>query len=122
MVTAGLTTLKLIQQKGFYEAITTTTQSLITGLTNAAKQAGVPFSATSLGSMFGLFFRNDVPTTYAQMMECDKEKFGRFFHGMLREGVYLAPSAFEAGFVSAMHTQAEVDATVSAAAHVFSTL
>jgi glutamate-1-semialdehyde 2,1-aminomutase len=121
-VTAGLTTLKLIQQKGFYDAITTTTQSLITGLTNAAKQAGVPFSAASLGSMFGLFFRNEVPSTYAQMMECDKEKFGRFFHGMLREGVYLAPSAFEAGFVSAMHTQVEVDATVSAAARVFASL
>jgi glutamate-1-semialdehyde 2,1-aminomutase len=121
-VTAGLTTLKLIQQKGFYDAITTTTQSLITGLTNAAKQAGVPFSAASLGSMFGLFFRNDVPTTYAQMMECDKEKFARFFHGMLKEGVYHAPSAFEAGFVSAMHTRVEVDATVSAATRVFATL
>jgi glutamate-1-semialdehyde 2,1-aminomutase len=121
-VTAGITTLKLIQQKGFYDAITTTTQSLLTGLTNAAKQAGVPFSATSLGSMFGLYFRPEVPTTYAQMMECDKEKFSRFFHGMLKEGVYLAPSAFEAGFVSAMHTQAEVDATVSAATRVFSTL
>ncbi|MGB8339778.1 MAG: glutamate-1-semialdehyde 2,1-aminomutase [Burkholderiales bacterium] len=121
-VTAGLTTLKLIQQKGFYEAITTTTQSLVTGLTNAAKQAGVPFNAASLGSMFGCFFRAEVPTTYAQMMECDKEKFSRYFHGMLREGVYLAPSAFEAGFVSAMHTQMEVDATVSAAAKVFSSL
>jgi glutamate-1-semialdehyde 2,1-aminomutase len=121
-VTAGLTTLKLIQQKGFYDTITTTTQSLITGLTNAAKQAGVPFSAASLGSMFGLFFHNDVPSTYAQMMECDKEKFGRFFHGMLKHGVYLAPSAFEAGFVSAVHTQADVDATVSAAARVFASL
>jgi glutamate-1-semialdehyde 2,1-aminomutase len=121
-VTAGLTTLKLIQQKGFYDAVTTTTQSLVTGLTNAAKQAGVPFSAASLGSMFGCFFRAEVPTTYAQMMECDKEKFSRYFHGMLKEGVYLAPSAFEAGFVSAMHTQTEVDATVSAAVRVFSTL
>jgi glutamate-1-semialdehyde 2,1-aminomutase len=121
-VTAGLTTLKLIQRKGFYEDVTTTTQSLITGLTNAAKQAGVPFSAASLGSMFGCFFRAEVPTTYAQMMECDKEKFSRYFHGMLKEGVYLAPSAFEAGFVSAMHTQVEVDATVSAAAHVFASL
>ncbi|MEY4730303.1 MAG: glutamate-semialdehyde--aminomutase, partial [Pseudomonadota bacterium] len=121
-VTAGLTTLKLIQQKGFYEAVTTTTQSLVTGLSNAAKQAGVPFSAASLGSMFGCFFRSEVPTTYAQMMECDKEKFSRYFHGMLKEGVYLAPSAFEAGFVSAMHTQVEVDATVSAAARVFASL
>lgn len=121
-VTAGLTTLKLIQQKGFYDALSATTQSLIAGLLDAAKRAGVPFSASSIGSMFGLFFRSEIPTTYAQMMECDKEKFSRFFHGMLREGVYLAPSAFEAGFVSAMHTQTEVDATLSAAAKVFSTL
>ncbi len=121
-VTAGLTTLKWIQAPGFYENISATTKSLTTGLLSAAKQANVPFSAASIGSMFGLFFRSDVPTTYAQMMECDKEKFNRFFHGMLNEGIYLAPSAFEAGFVSTMHTKVEVDATVSAAARVFATL
>jgi glutamate-1-semialdehyde 2,1-aminomutase len=118
-VTAGLATLKRVLAPGFFEALAKTTSAVVEGLVREADRAGVPFSATSLGGMFGLFFRPAPPSTFAQVMECDKEAFNRFFHAMLRRGVYLAPSAFEAGFVSAAHGPAEVDITLSAAREAF---
>jgi len=121
-VAAGLTTLNLIQAPGFYERLARTTGALLQGLRDAAREARVAFSADHHGSMFGLFFQERVPTSYAQMMECDRERFKRFFHGMLAEGIYLAPSAFEAGFVSAAHGEREIDITISAARTVFASL
>ena len=121
-VAAGLTTLKKVMAPGFYEALTAKTRRLVTGLAAAAKEAGIVFSATSVGGMFGLYFSAMPPCSYAEVMACDKETFNRFFHMMLLEGVYLAPSAFEAGFVSAAHTDADIDATIAAAAKVFEKL
>ena len=118
-VAAGLATLKLVQAKGFYERLAAATRKLTDGLTAAAREAGFAFSAQAVGGMFGLYFRATPPTSYAEVMECDKVTFNRFFHGMLEEGVYLAPSAFEAGFVSAAHSDADIDATIEAAKRVF---
>jgi glutamate-1-semialdehyde 2,1-aminomutase len=118
-VSAGLATLKRVLTPGFFEALSATTTALTEGLAREAKQAGVPFSAASLGGMFGIFFRAQAPASFAQVMECDKDRFNRFFHAMLRRGVYLAPSAFEAGFVSAAHGPAEIDLTLAAAREAF---
>jgi glutamate-1-semialdehyde 2,1-aminomutase len=118
-VAAGLATLKLVQEQGFQERIEKTTQSLVDGLNSEAKKTGVLFSAQSIGSMFGLYFRATPPTSFAEVMQCDKEKFNRFFHAMLARGVYFAPSAYEAGFVSAAHGCDEVDSTVAAARDAF---
>ncbi len=118
-VAAGLATLKLLQSPGFYENLTRMTKKLTDGLTAVAKEAGVAFCAQSVGGMFGLYFSATPPTSYAEVMQCDKEAFNRFFHAMLDEGVYLAPSAFEAGFVSAAHGDAEIEATLEAARRVF---
>lgn len=118
-VAAGLVTLKKIAAPGFYEQLTARTKLLVDGLSAAAQQQGVTFSAQSVGGMFGLYFAAACPTSYAEVMKCDKEAFNRFFHAMLEKGVYLAPSAFEAGFVSAAHSDADIAATVAAAAAVF---
>jgi glutamate-1-semialdehyde 2,1-aminomutase len=118
-VAAGMTTLKLIQQPGFYEHLTAQTSKLVEGLTAAAKEAGVAFCADSVGGMFGLYFADTIPSGYGQMMAGDKERFNRFFHGMLDEGVYFAPAMFEAGFVSAAHDDAVILETVAAARRVF---
>ncbi len=118
-VTAGLATLKLIQAPGFYEKLEKTTRSLVQGLAAEAKSAGVAFSAQSIGSMFGLYFRASPPASFAEVMQCDKDRFNKFFHGMLARGVYLAPSAYEAGFVSAAHGATEIDATLAAAREAF---
>ena len=121
-VAAGLATLKLLQAPGFYENLTRMTKKLTDGLTAVAKEAGVAFCAQSVGGMFGLYFSAKPPASYAEVMQCDKEMFNRFFHAMLDEGVYLAPSAFEAGFVSAAHGDAEIEATLEAARRVFAKL
>jgi len=121
-VAAGLKTLDKIAAPGFYEALTAKTRRLVDGLSAAAREAGVVFSADSVGGMFGIYFRATPPTSYAEVMQSDKEAFNRFFHLMLLEGVYLAPSAFEAGFVSAAHSDADIDATVAAAAKCFAGL
>ncbi|MDD3884299.1 MAG: glutamate-1-semialdehyde 2,1-aminomutase [Gallionella sp.] len=118
-VAAGLTTLKLVQQPGFYEHLSSLAQQLTAGLTDAARRHGIAFCAQSVGGMFGLYFSESIPVSYAEVMACDKEAFNRFFHAMLDKGVYLAPSAFEAGFVSAAHTEADIAATVAAAEQVF---
>ena len=114
-VAAGLVTLKKIAAPGFYEALAARTQSLVDGLAAAARKHGVTFSAQAVGGMFGVYFSAVPPTSYAEVMACDKEAFNRFFHAMLEKGVYLAPSAFEAGFVSAAHSDADIAATVAAA-------
>jgi glutamate-1-semialdehyde 2,1-aminomutase len=119
-VAAGLATLKEIQAAGFYDALAATTKSLADGLTAAANRAGVAFSAQSVGGMFGIYFANHVPSSYDSVMAADKARFNRFFHAMLEEGVYFAPSAFEAGFVSAAHTTNDIAATIAAAEKAFS--
>jgi glutamate-1-semialdehyde 2,1-aminomutase len=118
-VAAGLATLRLVQQPGFYETLTLRTRQLCEGLVAAAAKHGVKFSAQSVGGMFGLYFRASCPQTYAEVMECDKDAFNRFFHAMLDAGHYFAPSAFEAGFVSAAHSDADIAATVAAAEAIF---
>jgi glutamate-1-semialdehyde 2,1-aminomutase len=118
-VACGLATLKLIQQPGFYEQLGEQTAKLVKGLTGAANAAGVPFCGDAVGGMFGLYFAESVPSSYAQVMTGDKARFNTFFHAMLDRGVYLAPSAFEAGFVSAAHDDAVIAATVAAAQAAF---
>ena len=118
-VAAGLATLKLVEEKEFQSKIEKTTQSLIQGLIEEARKAKVVFSAQSIGSMFGLYFRASPPTSFAEVMQCDKNRFNKFFHAMLAQGVYLAPSAYEAGFVSAAHGASEVEATLAAARVAF---
>lgn len=119
-VTAGLKTLELISRPGFYDRLSATTNDLMSGLRQAASRAGVAFSTASLGGMFGLFFAESAPTSYAEVMKCDRDRFNRFFHAMLRRGIYLAPSAFEAGFVSAAHSESDITRTLEAAAAAFS--
>jgi glutamate-1-semialdehyde 2,1-aminomutase len=121
-VAAGLATLQLIQAPGFHDRLAASTHQLCSELEAAARARRIPFSARSVGGMFGLFFRETPPTSYAEVMQCDKDAFNRFFHAMLAEGVYFAPSAYEAGFVSAAHGPAEIDRTVKAAAKVFAAL
>jgi glutamate-1-semialdehyde 2,1-aminomutase len=114
-VTAGLATLKLVQEAGFYEKLTLKTKQLVDGLAAIAKEKGVAFSAQSVGGMFGLYFAEKPPTSFAEVMRTDKEAFNRFFHAMLDKGIYFGPSAFEAGFVSAAHGDFEVNQTLEAA-------
>jgi glutamate-1-semialdehyde 2,1-aminomutase len=118
-VAAGLTTLKLIQEKGFYDNLATTTRQLTEGLTASAHKHGIDFCAQSIGGMFGIYFSKNIPSSFAEVMSCDREAFNRFFHAMLDRGVYFAPSAFEAGFVSAMHGDSEINETLSAADSIF---
>jgi glutamate-1-semialdehyde 2,1-aminomutase len=118
-VAAGIATLKLLQAPGFYEELATRTTALVNGLSVAAQAQGVSFSAQSIGGMFGLYFSAKPPASYAEVMQCDKEAFNRFFHAMLNAGVYFAPSAFEAGFVSAAHTEADIQFTLDGALRVF---
>ncbi len=118
-VAAGLATLKLVQAPGFYERLTRTAKQMTEGLAASAAKHDIPFSAQSIGSMFGLYFSGKAPTSYAEVMASDKAAFNRFFHAMLDEGVYLAPSAFEAGFVSAAHTDADIAQTIAAADKIF---
>jgi glutamate-1-semialdehyde 2,1-aminomutase len=119
-VAAGLATLKLVDTPDFQPRIEATTRSLVEGLAAEAKRAGVAFSAQAIGSMFGLYFRAAPPASFAEVMQCDAQRFNRFFQAMLAQGVYLAPSAYEAGFVSAAHTPADVEATLAAARAAFS--
>jgi glutamate-1-semialdehyde 2,1-aminomutase len=118
-VAAGRATLKLVEARGFQERIEETTRELVSGLLAEARKAKVEFSAQSIGSMFGVYFRAAPPRSFAEVMQCDKDRFNRFFHAMLGRGVYLAPSAYEAGFVSAAHTSADLEATLAAACAAF---
>ena len=118
-VAAGIATLKLIQQEGFHQRLTSTTKALVDGLSQAAKEAGVAFSAQSVGGMFGVYFSAQIPNSFDDVMKSDRDAFNRFFHAMLDDGIYLAPSAFEAGFVSAAHTDKDIAETVAAARRYF---
>jgi glutamate-1-semialdehyde 2,1-aminomutase len=120
---AGLATLEHIDQPGFYEALSASTQRLTDGIVAAAERSGIALSAENEGGMFGLVFTADGPVrSFAQVAAADIERFRKFFHGMLDESVYLAPSAFEAGFVSAAHSDDDIDATIAAAERVFPAL
>ena len=121
-VAAGLATLKAVQAQGFYESLEDRTRSLCERLVQTAQARGVCFSAANVGGMFGVYFRETPPATYAEVMQCDSALFNRFFHAMLAEGIYLAPSAYEAGFVSSAHGAAELDRTTQAADKAFSEL
>lgn len=121
---AGIATLELISEPGFFAALGEKTQRFCEAMRQTAQNAGVALTTNSVGGMFGLFFSAEtVPIRhYAQVMDCDVERFKRFFHGMLAQGVYFAPSAFESGFVSAAHSQEDLDRTVAAATEVFASL
>lgn len=114
-VAAGLATLRLIQQPGFYTNLVARTQQLVDGFNAVARDAGVAMCAQSVGAMFGVYFSQALPHSFADVMASDRERFNRFFHALLDAGHYLAPSAFEAGFVSAAHTEADIAATIAAA-------
>ena len=116
---AGLAMLELIQAPGFHDGLAAATAALCEGMEAAARDAGVPLTTTRVGAMFGLFFTDQQVDTYAQAVACDTAAFNRFFHAMLERGVYLAPSAFEAGFMSSAHTPDVIDATISAAREAF---
>ena len=118
-VSAGLATLKEVLRPGFFDKLGATTRSLAQGLEREAGEAGIAFSTAALGGMFGVFFRKTPPASFAEVLQCDREAFNRFFHAMLERGVYLAPSAFEAGFVSAAHGERELSATFAAARAAF---
>jgi glutamate-1-semialdehyde 2,1-aminomutase len=121
-VAAGLATLAVIEAGELHETLAKSTRRLSNGLARAAAAAGVPFSAQAVGGMFGFYFRSRAPESFAEVMESDGAAFNRFFHLMLERGVYFAPSAFEAGFVSAAHTAEDIDATVAAAVDAFKAL
>lgn len=120
---AGLTMMKEISKPGFYDSLTEKAKLLCSGLEAAAQEADIPLSTNQVGGMFGFFFSNEKNiSTFDQVMKCDLERFKSFYHGMLEHGVYLAPSAFEAGFVSAAHSEGEINQTVEAAKQVMKSL
>jgi glutamate-1-semialdehyde 2,1-aminomutase len=121
-VAAGLKTLEIISREGFYECLTGQTEKLMMGLKQAADNANIPFAVDSVGGMFGFYFANQVPTSYEAVTKTDIEAFKKFFHLMLDEGVYLAPSAYEAGFTSIAHDNEVVGAIIAAADKSFQTL
>jgi len=118
-VAAGLATLKLVSASGFHAKVESATRTLVEGLAALGEKG---FSSQSIGSMFGVYFRDSPPKSFAEVMQCDRERFNRFFHEMLTRGVYLAPSAYEAGFVSAAHGSAEIEATLEAARASFANI
>ena len=120
---AGLAMLNAISAEGFYEPLFKKTDTLVAGLNAAAEKAGVPFTTNHVGTMFGGFFTQEKSiTNYQQVMACDIDAFNRFFHGMLDAGVYLAPASYEAGFMSAAHSDEDIQFTIDAAEKVFASL
>lgn len=120
---AGLKTLELLEQKDFYKNLSARTTQLVEGLQKLADEAGIPFTTNHVGSMFGFFFTSEAQiTNFKQVMACDIPRFNKFFHGMLERGVYLAPASYEAGFMSAAHTDEDIQHTLRAAKEVFATL
>ena len=118
----GLATLREIRKPGFYDALDAKTKKLMAGLKSAADHAGVPFSVDSEGGMFGFFLFDALPQNYAKVMTTDNKRFNTLFHGMLDHGVYFAPALYEAGFMSAAHTDADIAETISAATDIFNML
>jgi len=120
---AGIAAMKQLQKADFYAPLFARTNDLVAGLKSAAKETGVPFTTNHVGTMFGFFFtEEDQITNYQQVMACDIKRFNKFFHGMLQQGVYLAPASYEAGFMSAAHTDEDIDNTITAARTVMKTL
>ena len=118
----GLATLREIQKPGFFDALSRKTRALVDGLQTAATQAGVTFCGDAEGGMFGFFLMPELPQNYSKVMTTDSPRFNRLFHGLLERGVYIAPALYEAGFVSAAHSDADIAATVQAAREVFASL
>ena len=121
-VAAGLKTLELIQKPNFYQQLSLMTKDLVDGMTEAASKNGIKFSARSVGGMFGFYFRESPPNSFDEIMESDRAKFNKFFHSMLKQGIYFGPSAFEAGFVSAAHTEKDINETIKASHKAFESL
>ncbi len=122
-MTAGLKTLELIAMPGFFDQLGTRTETLVNGMMERAHEAGIPMTENHIGGMFGLFFtEQEKVTDFAGSTACNQDRFRAFFHAMLEHGVYLAPSAFEAGFVSAAHSDDDIAATLEAARQVFANL
>jgi glutamate-1-semialdehyde 2,1-aminomutase len=120
---AGLASLELVQEEGFYDLLFEKTRYLTNGLQNAANKAGVPFTTNSVGSMWGIFFTEaESVSNYQQVMSGNIDAFNRFFHGMLEQGVYIAPACYEAGFLSTSHSTDDLDATIDAALSVMNSL
>lgn len=117
-VAAGLATLNEIRKPGFFEDLSNKTRQLTDGFNAIGKTLNIPFCAQSVGGMFGVYFAEQLPHSYAEVMQCDRERFNAFFHAMLDAGVYLAPSAFEAGFVSAAHQESDIQQTLTCSANV----
>ena len=115
----GLATLREIQRPGFFDALAARTRRLVDGLCEAARECDVPLVGDCEGGMFGFFFASELPQNYERVMATDRAHFNRFFHAMLDRGVYLAPAMYEAGFVSAAHSDADIDTTIRAAAEAF---
>jgi len=122
-MSAGLATLDIISQAGFYEPLFAHTEQLCTGLRAAASKAGIAFTTNHAGTMFGGFFTDaENISNYGQVMACNGDHFNRFFHGMLEEGVYLAPASYEAGFMSSAHSDRDIEQTIAAATASFARL
>eukprot|EP00747_Dinoflagellata_sp_TGD_P145078 gnl/TRDRNA2_/TRDRNA2_176562_c0_seq1.p1 gnl/TRDRNA2_/TRDRNA2_176562_c0~~gnl/TRDRNA2_/TRDRNA2_176562_c0_seq1.p1 ORF type:complete len:146 (-),score=22.25 gnl/TRDRNA2_/TRDRNA2_176562_c0_seq1:38-475(-) len=120
---AGLATLQALREPGFHDTLDAKARRLTEGLSMAARECGVGFTTNQVGGMFGLFFTEQTRISrFSDVMACDKERFQRFFHAMLDRGIYLAPSAFEAGFVSIAHSDEDIDATIKAAREAFAAL
>jgi glutamate-1-semialdehyde 2,1-aminomutase len=120
---AGIATLNLISQPGFLAPVSARTTRLVEGLCQRAAAADIPLTSNHVGTMWGIFFSEEEKIiNYSQVMKCDTERFSKFFHGMLQEGVYLAPASYEAGFMSAAHTDEDIQNTLDAAERVFATL
>ena len=121
-VSAGLKTLELIQAPGFYKALNENTKKLMDGMTALAKSAGIEFCARNVGGMFGLYFSKTPPNSFEEVMQSNRQNFKKFFHLMLEKGIYFGPSAFEAGFVSAAHSEKDIEITLNAAKQSFENL
>jgi glutamate-1-semialdehyde 2,1-aminomutase len=121
-VAAGIRTLQLIQEPEFFDDLTKVTRRLVDGMTEMARKNSVDFCADAVGGMFGIYFSRSIPESFSDVMASDRERFNQFFHLMLDRGVYLAPSAFEAGFVSSAHSEADIAATLDAADEAFAEL
>jgi len=122
-MSAGLTTLNLISESNFFDELSETTSILVNGIQKVADAAGIPFTTNAVGGMFGFFFtEEDSIASFDQVMNCNQERFNTFFHGMLEQGIYFAPSSFEAGFISKVHSEEDIEKTISAASEVMSAL
>jgi glutamate-1-semialdehyde 2,1-aminomutase len=122
-MSAGLTTLNLISAPDFFEALSKATTLLVSGLQKVANDAGMPFTTNAVGGMFGFFFSEENSiSTFDQVMNCNQQRFNTFFHSMLEKGIYLAPSPYEAGFVSSAHSNDDINATIEAAAIIMKSL